>query len=99
MKNNQPIKIFRGHVLLLLFLFLISCDENKQDEVERPNIIIILADDLGYGDVSFFNEDSKILTKNIDALANRGVSFTDAHSGSSVCTPTRYGLLTGRYAW
>jgi len=49
--------------------------------------------------VSFFNEDSKILTKNIDALANRGVSFTDAHSGSSVCTPTRYGLLTGRYAW
>lgn len=63
------------------------------------NIIIILADKLGYGDVSFFNEDSKILTKNIDALANRGVSFTDAHSGSSVCTPTRYGLLTGRYAW
>ena len=66
---------------------------------EHPNIIFILADDLGYGDVSAFNNDSKIQTTNIDRLARQGVSFTDAHSSSAVCTPTRYGILTGRYNW
>ena len=66
---------------------------------KNPNIIFILADDLGYGDVSAFNRDSKIATRNIDRLANQGVSFTDAHSSSAVCTPTRYGILTGRYNW
>jgi arylsulfatase A-like enzyme len=64
-----------------------------------PNIVYILADDLGYGDVSCFNPDSKIRTPNIDRLAREGMRFTDAHSNSSVCTPTRYGVLTGRYAW
>ena len=64
-----------------------------------PNIVYILADDLGYGDVSCFNPDSKIKTPNIDRLAREGMRFTDAHSNSSVCTPTRYGILTGRYAW
>lgn len=64
-----------------------------------PNIIYILADDMGYGDVSALNPDSKIRTPNIDRLANEGMRFTDAHSGSSVCTPTRYGILTGRYCW
>jgi arylsulfatase A-like enzyme len=68
-------------------------------QIERPNIIYILADDLGIGDVSVFNKESKIQTKNIDALAAEGMRFTDAHSGSAVCTPTRYGILTGRYAW
>ena len=66
---------------------------------ERPNIVCILADDLGYGDISALNPDSKIRTPNVDALAEEGISFTDAHSGSAVCTPTRYGVLTGRYAW
>lgn len=67
---------------------------------ERPNIIYILCDDLGYGDVRFLNPDKgKILTPEIDALARQGMTFTDAHSGSAVCTPTRYGILTGRYAW
>lgn len=64
-----------------------------------PNIVYILADDMGYGDVSALNPDSKIQTPNIDRLAAEGMHFTDAHSGSAVCTPTRYGILTGRYSW
>jgi arylsulfatase A-like enzyme len=65
----------------------------------RPNIVFILADDLGIGDAGCYNKDSKIPTPHIDALARRGMRFVDAHSPSSVCTPTRYGILTGRYAW
>ncbi|MFM9031467.1 MAG: sulfatase family protein [Opitutaceae bacterium] len=65
-----------------------------------PNVIYILADDLGYGDVRILNPGrGKIRTPHLDRLAGEGMIFTDAHSGSSVCTPTRYGLLTGRYAW
>ena len=64
-----------------------------------PNIVLILADDLGYGDPRFYNPDSKIPTPHIDQLAAAGMRFTDAHTPSSVCSPTRYGLLTGRYAW
>lgn len=66
---------------------------------ERPNIVYILADDLGYGDVRCFNRDGKIPTPNLDRLAAGGMRFTDAHSSSSVCTPTRYSILTGRYNW
>lgn len=66
---------------------------------DHPNIIFILADDLGYGDPHCYNPDSKIPTPNLDRLAAQGMRFTDAHSGSAVCTPTRYGVLTGRYAW
>jgi arylsulfatase A-like enzyme len=65
----------------------------------RPNIVVILADDMGHGHVGCLNPRSKIPTPNIDRLAREGVTFTDAHSGSAVCSPTRYGLLTGRYAW
>jgi arylsulfatase A len=64
-----------------------------------PNILVILADDLGSGDVGAYNADSAIPTPHLDALAAQGMRFTDAHSPSAVCTPTRYGLLTGRYAW
>jgi arylsulfatase A len=64
-----------------------------------PNIIFIMADDLGYGDVSNLNPESKIQTPYMDSLAAAGMTFTDAHSGSAVCTPTRYGVVTGRYAW
>ena len=63
----------------------------------RPNIVLIFADDLGIGDVSAFNPDSKIHTKNIDRLAQKGMRFTDSHATSALCTPSRYGLLTGRY--
>ena len=66
---------------------------------ERPNIVFILADDLGYGDVSCYNPESKITTPNLDKLAAEGMRFTDAHSPSTVCTPTRYSLLTGRMAF
>jgi arylsulfatase A-like enzyme len=62
-----------------------------------PNIIYILADDMGYGDVSLLNENSKIPTPRIDSLGREGIRFTDAHSACSVCTPTRYGIMTGRY--
>ena len=66
----------------------------------KPNIVLILCDDLGIGDVHCFNPDHGLIkTPAIDALAKRGMMFTDAHSGSSVCTPTRYGLLTGRHSW
>ena len=65
----------------------------------RPNIIFLMADDMGYGDPRSYNADSKIPTTNMDRLAAEGMRFTDAHSPSAVCTPTRYGVLTGRYAW
>jgi arylsulfatase A len=65
----------------------------------RPNVVYILADDLGYGDVRCLNPSGKIATPNLDRLAAAGMAFTDAHSGSAVCTPTRYGILTGRYSW
>ncbi len=65
----------------------------------RPNILIILADDMGYGDVGVLNGDSRIPTPNLDRLAAAGLVFTDAHSAGSYCVPSRYGLLTGRYMW
>ena len=66
---------------------------------DKPNIIFILADDLGYGDLSCLNPRSGIKTPNIDRIASSGITFTDAHSASAVSTPTRYGILTGRYNW
>ena len=63
-----------------------------------PNIVIILADDLGYGDVSCYGA-TKVKTPNIDRLASEGLRFTDAHSSSSTCTPSRYAILTGEYPW
>ncbi|WP_432797156.1 sulfatase family protein [Poriferisphaera sp. WC338] len=68
-------------------------------DTSKPNIVLILADDMGYGDIAALNERSKIPTPNLDQIANDGMTFTDAHTPSSVCTPTRYGLLTGRYCW
>jgi arylsulfatase A len=65
----------------------------------RPNIIFILADDLGYGDVRCYNPQSKIPTPNLDRLAAEGIRFTDAHAPDAACTPTRYGVLTGRYCF
>lgn len=65
----------------------------------RPNIVLIVADDMGYGDVGYYNLASRIPTPNMDQLAASGRIFTDMHSPSAVCTPSRYGLLTGRYCW
>lgn len=66
---------------------------------DKPNIVFILADDMGYGDVAALNPNSTIPTPYLDRLAKSGMTFTDAHSPSAVCTPTRYGLVTGRYCW
>ena len=82
--------------LILLSLVVFSCKNRSES---RPNIVIILADDMGYGDVGALNPESTIPTPNIDRLAAEGMTFADGHSPSAVCTPTRYGLLTGRYAW
>ena len=66
----------------------------------RPNIVILLADDMGFGELQCLNpKRGKIPTPRLDSIAASGMVFTDAHGGSSVCTPTRYGLMTGRYAW
>ncbi len=66
---------------------------------KKPNIVYILADDMGYGDLSCLNPDSKIHTVHLDRLASEGMAFTDAHASSAVCTPSRYSILTGRYNW
>ena len=82
-------------ILLAISCFISIASTAKQ----QPNIVYILADDMGIGDVSHLNENAKVNTSNIDLLAANGMSFSDAHSTSAVCTPTRYSLLTGRYHW
>ncbi len=91
-------KVIRCLLIFLFFLFLQIVSQNAICS-EKPNIIFILADDLGCGDVSCYNSESKIRTPNIDRLANEGIIFTDAHSSSAVCSPTRYSIMTGRYNW
>ena len=91
-------KTIRFDLRFLLFLLLGGCYSEPELD-DKPNVIYILADDMGYGDVSAFNLDSKITTPNLDRMASEGLMFTDAHTSSSVCTPTRYGILTGRYSW
>jgi arylsulfatase A len=83
-----------------LLLALFAAANLAAASASKPNIVYLLADDLGYGDVQALNPArGKIKTPHLDRLVAQGMTFTDAHSGSSVCTPTRYGLLTGRYAW
>src|SRR5947209_19962628 len=65
---------------------------------DRPNVVVILADDIGYGDLGCYGA-TKVKTPNLDRLAREGLRFTDAHAPSAVCTPTRYALMTGQYAW
>ena len=72
---------------------------DAQKPSPKPNVVVIFADDLGYGDLTCYNAESKAPTPHLDQLAKDGVRFTDGHSNSAVCTPSRYGLLTGRYAW
>ncbi len=85
-------------LVFVLALIIQGCTRNSSS-VSHPNIVIILADDLGYGDPTCYNPASKIPTPNIDRLASEGMRFTDSHSASAVCTPTRYSMLTGRYCW
>jgi arylsulfatase A-like enzyme len=87
-------------LITVLVAFLVSSFGSVAEaDTSRPNIVYILADDLGIGDVHAFNPDGKVATPSFDRLAAEGMRFTDAHSGSAVCTPTRYGVLTGRYSW
>ncbi len=88
--------LLKAIVILLVSASLISCSVNNNNP---PNIVIILADDMGYGDVQSFNPDSEVPTPYLNKLAEEGIMFIDAHTPSSICTPTRYGLLTGRYCW
>ncbi len=85
----------------LLSVLLLACiGMAAQAAQTKPNIVFILADDLGYGDVQCLNpRRGKVPTPHLDKLAKEGMTFTDAHTSSSVCTPTRYSLLTGRYNW
>jgi arylsulfatase A-like enzyme len=82
----------RLFALVFLFIASVACAKDTP-----PNIVIILADDMGYGDARCYNPKSKIPTPNIDRLAREGMRFTDAHAPASFCVPTRYGLMTGRY--
>ena len=79
---------------LALLITVMACSA-----LEKPNLVILLADDLGYGELGCLNSNGKIATPQLDQLAKEGMVFTDGHSASAVCTPTRYGLLTGRYPW
>ncbi len=95
--KNAALRLFS---LFAIALPMIALSARARSEVRSaPNIVYVLCDDLGYGDVHCNNENCKIATPNVDRLAAAGMRFTDAHSGSSVCSPTRYGILTGRYSW
>ena len=85
--------------ILSILLILLAPMASQESASAPPHVIIILADDLGQGDLGVMNPDSRIPTPNLDRLAIEGARFTDAHSPSAVCTPTRYALLTGRYCW
>ena len=83
----------------LVLLACSSCSSTSVDTAQPPNVIVILADDMGLGDLACYNPESKVPTPHLDALAASGMRFSDAHTPSAVCTPTRYGVLTGRYCW
>lgn len=90
-------KLHKVSALVTLLFFTFTHQQIHAQQ--QPNVIYILADDLGYGDLSAFNPDGKINTPHLDQLSAEGMMFTDAHTSSAVCTPTRYGILTGRYNW
>jgi arylsulfatase A-like enzyme len=89
------------HILTLIFtlLLVLWATRSAPAAASQPNLLVILADDLGYGDVGCYNPESKVPTPHLDRLAREGMRFTDAHSPSTVCTPTRYSLLTGQMAF
>ena len=86
-------------VAVLLSVLFVLAQDNGQAGAANPNVILVMADDLGIGDLSPTNPECKIKTPNLQTMADQGLTFLDAHTPSSVCTPTRYGLLTGRYNW
>lgn len=100
LKRRQMLRTIGLCAVTVLLFGMTAFGEEESLEGSRPNIIYILADDMGYGDVKCLNpERCKILTPHMDQVAKEGMIFTDAHTTSSVCTPTRYSILTGRYNW
>ncbi|WP_289053780.1 sulfatase family protein [Carboxylicivirga marina] len=102
MKQFAQPTTYKLSLYLLLascWLTLGACNSNTSKKTDKPNIIIIYADDMGYGDLNCQNPNSKIPTPNLDKLASEGMLFTDAHSSSGICSPSRYALLTGKYHW
>ena len=85
-------------LIIPLLAVVVACGSVRADS-RHPNILLILADDLGFGDIGCYNSESKVPTPNVDRLAAEGLRFTDAHSPSTVCSPTRYSILTGRMAF
>ena len=85
----------KKYLLVIIVAALCSC--TKQPSL--PNIVILYADDMGYGDLAIQNPDAKLTTPNLDKLASEGIRFTDGHSSSGICTPSRFALLTGQYHW
>jgi len=83
----------------LISLLALTIGAPSLAAADRPNMVFVLCDDLGYGDLSCMNPDGRLKTPHFDRVAAEGVKFTDAHTGSAVCSPTRYGVMTGRYAW
>ena len=98
-RKSTTIRSVRFLSLLIIVTLSTGFLTSAQAESSQPNVIFIMCDDLGYGDISAMNPEGKIKTPHVDRLAREGMTFTDAHSGSSVCTPTRYGVMTGRYSW
>jgi arylsulfatase A len=100
MPDTKMYKAIVGAACLLAIPVIAICGDKNIHQ--KPNIVFMMCDDLGYGEISALNvnpDKGKIQTPHVDRLVSRGITFTDAHTGSAVCTPTRYGLLTGRYAW
>ena len=84
---------------VVFLLSVLACAHATAQDAALPNVVIILADDLGYGDAQCYNPDSTIPTPHLDAVAAQGMRFTDAHSPASLCAPTRFSMLTGNYSY
>jgi len=98
MKKTRFLLLIAVSVVVMTVIITCNPSPNKSDVSSKPNIVLIYFDDLGYGDVSAYGA-TEIITPNIDRLAEGGRIFTDAHSSSATCTPSRYALLTGEYPW
>ncbi|AYN69087.1 sulfatase [Euzebyella marina] len=94
----NPIRLQQLLAVMVLICF-VSCSQRDTKKEVRPNVVFILADDLGYGDIGAYNADSKIPTPNLDKLASEGIMLENAYCPISVCSPTRYALMTGTYPW
>ena len=89
----------KPQLLTFAALLLATLAEGSAADQARPNIVVIYTDDQGYGDMSALNPHAKFQTPHLDRLAREGITFTDGHCADTVCTPSRYALLTGRYSW